>query len=89
MSQDPSVSDLREAGALPLGGLALPSPGRRRRKEAGQWEGQREPKKAVVTYICPSTACPLQSFQRLGQGAAAGSREEGADGRLEASCAPR
>lgn len=52
--------------------------------------GAAEPKKATMTYICPSTACPLQSLQRrLLQGTAAGDREEGADRRLEAGSAPR
>lgn len=61
MSQDPSIADLREAGALTPLGRALPSPGwRRRRREAGQVGGaegaQRGRGDLHLSQRCPSTA---------------------------------
>lgn len=88
MSQDPSIADLREAGALTLPARALPSPGwRRRRREAGRVggaEGARRGRSDLhLSQRCLSTAVPPEALA----GAAAGNREGAADRRLEASCA--
>lgn len=88
MSLSPSISDLPEARALALGGPALPTPGRRRRREAGRVGGAEEPRGCSDLHLpqhCLSTGSPCRapavcsSWQRGG----------GAGRRPEAVCAPR
>lgn len=79
MSLSPSISDLPEARALALGGPALPTPGRRRRREAGRVGGAEEPSGCSDLHLpqhCLSTGSPSEPLQR----AAAGNEEEGPAG---------
>lgn len=88
MSQDPSIADLREAGALTPLGRALPSPGwRRRRREAGRVGGaegaQRGRGDLHLSQRCPSTAVSPEAPA----GRSSWRQRGAADRRLEASCA--